>query len=88
MPTKLTDIQVIDKYRGPRYGACVPEVYDLIQAVARLEGIILDPVYTGKAFHGMLKEIERGRFDGLSDIVFIHTGGLFGLFAHSTSNFL
>ena len=88
MPTKLPDIKVIDKYRGPRYGACVPEVYDLIKAVARLEGIILDPIYTGKAFYGMLKEIERGRFDSLSDIVFIHTGGLFGLFAHNSSNSL
>ena len=88
MPVKLPDIKIIDKYRGPRYGACVPEVYDLIKAVARLEGIILDPTYTGKAFYGMLKEIERGRFDSLSDIVFIHTGGLFGLFAHNSSNSL
>ena len=82
---ELPEIQVIDKYKGPRYGVCPPEVYDLIKTLAQLEGIILDPVYTGKAFYGMLKEIELGRFDSMSDIVFIHTGGLFGLFAQSDS---
>ena len=84
-PSKVPEILIIDKYKGPRYGACLPEVYDVIKTIARLEGIILDPVYTGKAFYGMLREIERGRFDGVSDIVFVHTGGLFGLLAQSGS---
>ena len=44
------------------------------------EGIILDPVYTGKAFDAMLQEIGKGRFQNMSDIVFLHTGGIFGLF--------
>jgi D-cysteine desulfhydrase len=42
--------------------------------------LVLDPVYTGKAFLGMLAEIDAGRFDGTLDIVFMHTGGIFGLF--------
>jgi len=44
---------------------------------------LLDPVYTGKAFIGMLKEIEKdpGRFG--DDIVFLHSGGAFGLFAYA-----
>jgi D-cysteine desulfhydrase len=73
-------INVIDGYVGPGYGRATPEVFETIREVARLEGIVLDPVYTGKAFNAMLKEIRSGRFEGLSDIVFIHTGGMLGLF--------
>jgi len=41
---------------------------------------VLDPVYTGKAFAGMVAEIASGRFEGCRDIVFVHTGGIFGVF--------
>ena len=58
-----------------------PEVFDTIKELAALEGVILDPVYTGKAFHGMLEGIRQGNYDKDSDIVFLHTGGLFGLLA-------
>ena len=64
------------------YGIAPPEVYQLIVELARLEGVVLDPVYTGKAFYGLLKDIQDGYFDGVDDIIFIHTGGVFGLFAH------
>lgn len=74
------DPRVVDGYVGPGYGRAGPEVFETIAEVARLEGIVLDPVYTGKAFHGMLQEIQRGRFGNLEDIVFVHTGGIFGLF--------
>ena len=73
-------IQVIDGYVGPGYGRATDEVYATIRNIATMEGIILDPVYTAKAFHAMLQEITAGRFAGMSDIVFIHTGGIFGLF--------
>ncbi len=71
-----------DHSAGPAYGVAPPEVYQLIVDLARLEGVVLDPVYTGKAFLGMLKDIREGFFDQAEDIVFIHTGGVFGLFAH------
>ena len=74
------DARVIEGYVGPGYGRAEPEVFDTIARVARTEGIVLDPVYTGKAFHGLLAEIEKGRFGESGDIIFIHTGGLFGLF--------
>ena len=74
-------INVIDGYRGPCYGKAEPVVFETITQVAKTEGIILDPVYTGKAFHGMLKEIENGRLSSASNIIFVHTGGIFGLFA-------
>jgi D-cysteine desulfhydrase len=58
-------------------------VFDIIQCVAAEEGLILDPVYSGKAFHGMLEELKNGRYEDESDIVFVHTGGIFGLLAQS-----
>lgn len=75
-------INVIDGYVGPGYAKATAEVYETIARVARIEGIVLDPVYTGKAFHGMLDQIARGRFSDSGDIVFVHTGGVFGLFPH------
>lgn len=74
-------INVLDGYVGPGYAMATPEIFALIKKLARLEGIFLDPVYTAKAFLGMLAEIEKGRFDGAENIIFIHTGGLYGLFA-------
>lgn len=73
-------INVIDGYVGPGYGRATQDVFETIRKLAELEGIILDPVYTGKAFDGMLREIRSGRFEGMKDIIFVHTGGLFGLF--------
>jgi D-cysteine desulfhydrase len=72
-----------DDYVGPAYGVADQEVFDCIKQVAALEGILLDPVYTGKAFFGMMEDIKKGKFSGGQgkDIVFLHTGGLFGLFA-------
>lgn len=69
-------------YIGPGYGLATADIYDTIAYLARCEGIILDPVYTGKAFHGLLTEIKAGHYSSEQDIVFIHTGGLFGVFPH------
>jgi D-cysteine desulfhydrase len=73
-------IRVIDDYIGPGYARADADVFATIEKVARLEGLVLDPVYTGKAFHGLLQELQAGRFDDSNDVVFIHTGGVFGLF--------
>lgn len=76
-------IETNDKYIGPGYAKTQVEVYDFIAELAALEGVLLDPVYTGKAFYGMLCELKSARFEGVNDIVFIHTGGGFGLFSHA-----
>lgn len=73
-------INVIDGYVGPGYAKAGSEVFDTIKYLARSEGLVLDPVYTGKAFHALLSEIKLGRFDDSNDVVFVHTGGLFGVF--------
>ena len=79
-PLPDLDIRVLDGYVGQGYGIASQEIFKLIAELAALEGLVLDPVYTGKAFNGMLAEIAAGRFQGVSDIVFMHTGGIFGLF--------
>lgn len=79
-------IRVIDGYVGPGYAKAERPVYEMIKELAALEGIILDPIYTGKAFYGMLSELQNGRFDQSNNILFIHTGGLFGLMADTQIN--
>ena len=75
-------INIIEGYVGEGYGKASAEIFETIREVAELEGILLDPVYTGKAFHGMISEIENGCFTRFQDILFIHTGGIFGIFPH------
>ena len=67
---------------GPGYGLADVSVYELIAELVRLEGVVLDPVYTGKAFHGLLADLREGFYRDVDDIIFVHTGGVFGLFAH------
>jgi D-cysteine desulfhydrase len=73
-------IRVIDGYVGPGYAKADAGVFATIRRAARTEGLVFDPVYTGKAFHALLCEMEKGRFGAEGDVVFIHTGGVFGIF--------
>ncbi|MDF2673507.1 MAG: D-cysteine desulfhydrase [Clostridiales bacterium] len=75
-----SDISIIDGYVGAGYAKSQPEELELISFIAKLEGLILDPVYSGKAMYGLIQEIKKGRFNGYKNILFIHTGGIFGLF--------
>ncbi|NRB39278.1 MAG: D-cysteine desulfhydrase family protein [Pseudomonadales bacterium] len=76
------NIQVLDGYVGPGYGLADASVFELIHKLASVEGIVLDPCYTGKAFLALVKEIQKGRFDNRQDVVFLHTGGIFSNFAY------
>lgn len=75
------EIEIIDGYVGEGYARSWPEEISLIKKMAQVEGIVLDPVYTGKAMFGLIKEIEKGRFREGEKILFLHTGGIFGLFS-------
>ena len=77
---KPEDVKIIDGYVGEGYALNRPEEIDFIKDVALLEGLILDPVYTAKTFLGLKDQISKGRFKKDEKILFIHTGGLFGLF--------
>lgn len=68
-------------YSAPKYGVPSSECQEAIKLFARTEGILLDPVYTGKAFAGMLDLIEKGELGSNEPIIFLHTGGLPALFA-------
>lgn len=75
-----SEINIIDGYVGRGYALSTPVELNFITEFAKLEGIILDPVYTGKGMYGLTEEIKKGRFKDFKNILFIHTGGLFGLF--------
>lgn len=66
---------------GAGYGIPGPEDGEAVRYLARLEGILLDPVYTGKAFSLFLRMLREGAFDGDETIIFLHSGGAGGLFA-------
>jgi len=74
------DIEIIDGYVGRGYALSRPEELELLNEVARAEGIFFDPVYTGKAFYGMVQELKNNPRCFGERIIFIHTGGIFGLF--------
>lgn len=69
-------------YVGPGYGLPTDGMADAVKTLARQEGILLDPVYTGKGMHGLIDLIAKGFFARDSNVVFLHTGGAVGLFAY------
>jgi len=69
------DIWTDDQHIGPGYGVPSDGAVDAIRRLARTEGVLLDPVYTGKAMAGLLTAIERGDIPSGSRVLFIHTGG-------------
>lgn len=73
-------VDIVDGYVGAGYARSRPEELELIADVARTEAILLDPVYTGKAFYGVVRELERDPQRFGERLVFVHTGGVFGLF--------
>ncbi len=86
LDTDSLGIRTVEGYLGPGYGRAGREIFRTIEDLARQEGVFLDPVYTGKAFHGMVNELlktdqnEKSALPAARSVVFIHTGGLFGLF--------
>ncbi|GHT94965.1 1-aminocyclopropane-1-carboxylate deaminase [Betaproteobacteria bacterium] len=75
-------IEVNSDYVGGGYGVPTEGMVEAVKLLARHEGILLDPVYTGKAFAGLVDLIRKGYFRKGENIVFLHTGGAAGLFAY------
>ena len=75
-------IELWDGYFAPRYGEPNAATLEAIRLLAGLEGVLLDPVYTGKAFAGLLDGLARGAFAGSGPLLFLHTGGAPALFAY------
>lgn len=79
---KADEVIVRGGFIGRGYGIPTAEGVEAIRLVARTEGIFLDPTYTGKAMAGLIAEIRSGRIGKDEAVVFLHTGGEPGLFAH------
>ncbi len=75
-------IELWDEYFAPRYGEANAAGTNAIRLLAQTEGLLLDPVYTGKAMAGMLDGIQRDRIDEEGPVLFLHTGGAPALFAY------
>lgn len=77
-----SDVTVIKDYVGEGYGILTSEALDAIRLVAQTEGILLDPVYTGKAMAGLIDMIRQKKFEKDDNVIFIHTGGTPALFPY------
>ncbi|MER3397893.1 MAG: D-cysteine desulfhydrase family protein [Chloroflexota bacterium] len=77
------EVENSDDYVGEAYGVVTPAGLDAIELLARTEGILLDPVYSGKAFSGLVDYVRRGIIPAGSRVVFLHTGGQPALFAYA-----
>lgn len=77
------DVVANTDYVGEGYGIATPECLAAIAMFARLEGILLDPVYSGKGAAGLIDLTGKGAFAGDENIVFLHTGGAVALFGYT-----
>jgi D-cysteine desulfhydrase len=77
---RTDDIDIVDGHVGLGYARSRPEELVTIRDACRRDGVVFDPVYTGKAFHGIVTELARDHRRFGDRIVFVHTGGIFGLF--------
>lgn len=85
--TALADsaINVDGSQRGDAYGAPTEAMLEAVRLLASREGLLTDPVYGGKAFAGLLAAVRRGDYPAGSNLLFVMTGGLPGIFAYRTA---
>ena len=76
------EVEADDRFIGPGYGQPTPGMVEAVRLAAECEGVFLDPVYTGKGFAGLIQRIREGRYRKDDSVVFVHTGGLPGLFVY------
>ena len=79
------DVAVMDEFAGPGYARPTDSMREALSLAARFEGLVLDPVYTGKAFAGFIALARSGRYGKGQSLLFVHTGGAPGLFGYPES---
>lgn len=79
----LNDVEVRYEYLGRGYGVVGQPERNAIRTVAKTEGVLLDPVYTGRAMAGLIDMIKQGRFERGQTVLFWHTGGTPSLFSYT-----
>jgi len=77
------DFESFGEYAGERYGVLTPESREAVLLAARQEGLVLDPVYSGKTFGALIEHIRKGMYSKDETVVFVHTGGTPALFAYA-----
>ena len=70
-------------YVGAGYGVPTPGMQEAVELLARTEGLLLDPVYSGKGMAGLIDLIRKGHFKTTDNVVFLHTGGSVALFGYA-----
>ena len=80
---EATDFDFDERHIGSGYGVPSQAALQAILLAGRIEGLVLDPVYSGKALAGMLGHLREGRWRGSAPLVFFHSGGAPGLFANA-----
>jgi len=75
-------VKVVDEYVGPGYSLPTDTMVEAIRLLARTEGILLDPVYTGKTMAGLIGLTRKGQFKKGENVLFVHTGGSPALYAY------
>jgi D-cysteine desulfhydrase len=75
-------VRALDDWVGPGYSLPTDEMVAAVRLLSRLEGVLLDPVYTGKAMAGLIGLVERGEFGKGDRVLFVHTGGSPALYAY------
>jgi L-cysteate sulfo-lyase len=77
-------LEVVAGHAGPAYGVVHAATLEALRMAARLEALVLDPVYSAKGLAGLLAMVRAGRWGAGQDVVFVHTGGAPALFAHES----
>ena len=75
-------VRCYDEYVGPGYSLPTPQMAEAVRMLAGLEGVLIDPVYTGKAMAGLIDLVRKGIFDKNENVLFIHTGGSPALYVY------
>jgi D-cysteine desulfhydrase len=76
------DVAVDDRWVGPGYSLPTEEMVQAVRLLARLEGLLLDPVYTGKTMAGLIGQVMEERYKPGESVLFLHTGGAPALYAY------
>ncbi len=76
------DVTALDEWVGPGYSLPSDEMVEAVRMLARLEGVLLDPVYSGKAMAGLIGLVRRGELKRGERVLFLHTGGSPALYAY------
>lgn len=84
-PVCADEVHITDAHIGPGYGIPTPDSIEAVRLAASAEGLVFDPVYTGKAWAALAHAVRTGDISPKSTVIFLHTGGAPNLFVHAES---